>query len=63
MTDKRLKRANDIKTELSKLRLLKDSLNKRVVTIDFAFFENLRNPFIDVIEGKIAEKEAEFKKL
>ncbi|MEE1139570.1 MAG: hypothetical protein U0M02_13925 [Acutalibacteraceae bacterium] len=63
MTDKRLKRANDIKTELSKLRLLKDSLNKRVVTIDLAFFENLREPFIDVIEGKIAELEAEFKKL
>ena len=63
MTDKKLKKANDIKTELSKLRILKDSLNKRVVTIDFAFFDNLRNPFIDVIEGKIAELEAEFKKM
>ncbi len=64
MTEKQYKRANEIKAALSSLRLLKNSLDKRTVTIDFAFFENnLREHFIDDVEGEIAKLEAEYKKL
>ena len=50
MTEKQYKRANEIKVALSSLRLLKNSLDKRTVTIDFAFlriiFESICESFL-----------------
>lgn len=64
MTDKQLERANEIKAELLRLNQLKKGLQNNIhLTINFEFYKDLREPFVDVVEGKIAELKAEYEKL
>lgn len=64
MTDKQLERGNEIKAELLGLNQLKRGLQSNIrLTINFEFYKGLREPFVDIVEGKIAELKAEYEKL
>ena len=64
MTDKQFKRANEIRADLRNLEWLKGEFAKNtIVQFNMKAVEMIKNDLIDVIESKIAQLQAEYKKL
>ena len=64
MTDKQLKRANEIKSDLRNLEWLKGEFSKGgIVQFNMNPLQMIKSDLIDVVEGKIAQLRAEYKSL
>ena len=64
MTDKQFNRANEIKDLIKNLEWLKRVLEtERLVQFAMEPIKMIKDDFIDVVESKIAQLQAEYKKL
>lgn len=64
MNDKAFERAKQIKQDLLYLDLVKNTLRKSInISIDLSRIESVRQPFIDAVDGLIAQLKQEYENL